>query len=119
MKIQNLYRALDDYFPLHCLWHGNIVRLRDMKLLNPGINDDIFGKQSNGIHKEFNHSRSAETRQPGTVNFCKSTNYLRIKCSDDYVHFKTVEVKGKKPMSARDFFNGFISKYSMKDRYFT
>lgn len=46
----------------------------------------------------------------GTVIYSKKNNALIIKCKENtYVSAKKVTVQGKRPMSAFNFYNGYIS----------
>lgn len=76
--------------------------------------------KNNNAEKEFTFSqRTSNTKcenedvkslSPGCIVFNKKTKVLSVQCADGCVNFKKVIVKGRKPMSAKDFYNGFISK---------
>lgn len=119
-----MYRALDDYFPLWTLWHGTPIKLRDMVMLeewscltpgnrescnrnNMGETDIICSERTSATIKD---NKDMENLLPGHTVFNKKSKVLSIRCADGYVSFQKVVVKGRKPMSAKDFYNGFISK---------
>ncbi|XP_047489667.1 methionyl-tRNA formyltransferase, mitochondrial-like [Penaeus chinensis] len=123
-KLQAMYRALDDYFPLWTLWHGTPVKLRDMVMHEEWScfvpNNREKCNKTNNVEKEFTFSEKTSNTKcknedvkslsPGCTVFNKKTKVLSVQCADGCVSFKKVIVKGRKPMSAKDFYNGFISK---------
>ncbi|XP_027232371.2 methionyl-tRNA formyltransferase, mitochondrial [Penaeus vannamei] len=123
-KIQAMYRALDDYFPLWTLWHGTPVKLRDMVMHEEWshfvpnnrekCNSDIKGEKEIMFSQRTSNTKckneDVKNQSPGRIVFNKKTKVLSVHCADGCVSFKKVIVKGRKPMSAKDFYNGFISK---------
>ncbi|KAK8733126.1 hypothetical protein OTU49_006773 [Cherax quadricarinatus] len=143
-KIQSMYRAFDDYFPLWTLWHGAPVKLRDMVMhkewshhhfsemqveeqitegeaqgsecikenaienCEKSATDYDFAGDQNDIRKNCTVSR--KNHPPGRVIFNKKMKVVSVLCRDGWVSFKSVIIKGRKPMSALDFYNGFITK---------
>ncbi|KAL1500935.1 hypothetical protein ABEB36_006351 [Hypothenemus hampei] len=88
-QIVNLERALKSLFPLKTTWNGIPVKLFETL--------------------ELKEERTS--RKPGFVEFRKKDNVLLVECVfSTYITVKQVGVYGKKVMSARDFYNGFISK---------
>lgn len=64
---------------------------------------------------EKNESRNFQIVRkplPGTIMFDKKLRVLSVRCLDGWVNFCQVVIKGRKPMSAQDFYNGFVSKVS-------
>lgn len=58
-------------------------------------------------------------RGNGSVEYLRSSNLLRVRCADgECVLFKSVRVKGKKTMDAKDFTNGFLKKVDVSHRFF-
>lgn len=60
--------------------------------------------------KTLNHKISLGKPLPGTIVFNKKLKVLSIRCLDGWVNFCQVVIKGRKIMSAQDFYNGFVSK---------
>lgn len=76
----------------------------------------ITGTQNDGDNKDRKYSSGVEKcvcdeiEPPGTVVYERKARVVRVRCADGWVSFRQVVVKGRKPMSAQDFYNGFISK---------
>ena len=60
-----------------------------------------------------------ESVSVGTVFYNSKNKTVCVRCKDNWVSFRQVVVKGKKPMSAHDFYNGFISKVPLEKRKFS
>ncbi|XP_066963036.1 methionyl-tRNA formyltransferase, mitochondrial isoform X2 [Macrobrachium rosenbergii] len=56
--------------------------------------------------------------KPGTAVYSKKTKTLNVKCLDNWVSFSQILLRGRKPMSAHEFYNGFMSKISHKQLEF-
>lgn len=67
-----------------------------------------------------NHNLRIDEREvPGSVVYDKKARTIRVCCRDGWVAFQHVIIKGHKPMTAQDFYNGFISKVPKDSHRFT
>ncbi|BFZ19449.1 hypothetical protein BsWGS_22488 [Bradybaena similaris] len=90
-SIDRQYRALHETEELRTDWEGHVVRLVDMvaDTVKPGV--------------------PLETSSlPGLPVFDKLNDLLWVKCQDGWVAFRNVVIKRK--MSAKSFYNGYLSK---------
>ncbi|XP_076038681.1 methionyl-tRNA formyltransferase, mitochondrial isoform X1 [Oratosquilla oratoria] len=132
-NVQCLYRALDDNFPLWTTWHGNTVKLREMVMKQKYTQEQKYHTcvhndsqcsnenehfKTNSKYPKGSDVKLQEETIPGAVIYCKRTKVLRVCCVDGWVEFRKVHVKGRKPMTAHDFYNGFISKRKAVDHVF-
>nr|XP_045613033.1 methionyl-tRNA formyltransferase, mitochondrial-like isoform X1 [Procambarus clarkii] len=169
-KIQAMYRAFDDYFPLWTVWHGTPIKLRDMVMQEEWSHSqlDVQAQQQREDKREPQYIKEGEAHSSelikeiimknseehlvtskheimstagmslneyntrtenhnaenvkiclhGTVAFDKKLKVLRVLCLDGWVSFRKVVIKGRKPMNAQDFYNGFMSKISNNDHKF-
>lgn len=104
-EICNLDRAICGVLVPTCFWKNTRVKLFQIK--------EFVGVKI--LENTFDHVLS-----PGHVMYDKLSKTLRILCaSKTFISVGKVGVLGKKPMNATDFYNGFISKQSMNEWYFT
>lgn len=97
-KIYNLYRALNGLFPLQSTWMGHPVKFFDLSLCEEG---------------------DSGRNMAGFTVFNKKENELRIQCFDGkWIVVNKLSVGGRKPISCKDFYNGFMSKYHPKSHVF-
>jgi methionyl-tRNA formyltransferase len=108
IKVYNLHRALMGKFSLTTTWHGLPI-----KLLEPSLDIGTYEqKRSTGD--------SCPLNMPGYVDLDRTGSFLRVVCADkQWIGFRAICVAGKKPMSPRDFYNGYISKCNIMERTFT
>ncbi|KAJ9579551.1 hypothetical protein L9F63_004810, partial [Diploptera punctata] len=107
IQVFNLYRALVGLYPLSTTWHGMHIKLLEPVLLDKTL--DISERTSN----------SWLLSSPGCVELDRSGRILRVLCADNkWIGFQVVRIQGRKPMSAQDFHNGFISKRSATEWIF-
>ena len=107
IQVFNLHRALVGLYPLSTSWHGLPI-----KLLEPVLLDEILDIPERT-------SNSWLLNSPGYVEFDRSGHFLRVLCADNkWIGFRVVRIQGKKPMTAHDFYNGFISKRSATEWIF-
>ncbi|KAK3864629.1 hypothetical protein Pcinc_029704 [Petrolisthes cinctipes] len=106
-NIQAMFLALDDYFPLWTHWQGTPIKLRDMVLTKP--------EQRSTQHRVNEEITKCE----GSIVYHLKSRVISVKCVDGWVSFRQVVMKGRKPMSAHDFYNGFISKVPKEMKRFT
>lgn len=100
-QIQNLERALSGIMVPTCFWRDTPVKLFE-----------IQDCPLNNIANKF--------VVPGYVEHQKSFKRLKIMCANNTsITVKQVGVFGKKIMTTTEFYNGFLSKVSVDDRYFT
>lgn len=66
------------------------------------------------------HSQKIVEREvPGSVVYNRKAKEIRVYCRDGWVAFQHVVLKGRKLMTAQDFYNGFMSKVSKDLHRFT
>lgn len=66
------------------------------------------------------HSQRMDERDmPGSVVYDRKAREIRVCCRDGWVAFRHVLLKGRKLMTAQDFYNGFMSKVSRDLHKFT
>lgn len=63
--------------------------------------------------------KKVEKEVPGSVVYNKKAKEIRVHCRDGWVAFQHVVLKGRKLMTAQDFYNGFMSKVSKDLHKFT
>ncbi|KAK6184660.1 hypothetical protein SNE40_007091 [Patella caerulea] len=97
IDIDQRYRAISSLIPVYTMWRNKKVKLRDM--VDPNITRDL-------LQAKF------ENLPVGSVRFYHKENILLVKCKDGLVGFRKITYQN--PMTAKDFFNGFISKTEQK-----
>lgn len=103
-KILNLDRAISGFLVPTCSWKGTALKLFDIE---DCTDESIFNNTTDKVC-------------PGYVEYNKTSNILRIICANEScISVKKVGVYGKKVMSAKDFYNGFLTKVPVNERYFT
>ncbi|XP_066993361.1 methionyl-tRNA formyltransferase, mitochondrial isoform X3 [Anabrus simplex] len=103
-EVYNLYRALVGVFPLSTKWHELTVKLYKASL----------SAHSKGIEKKYVSCRA------GYVVYDWHSKLLVVKCCDgQWIGFRNVSVPRKKMMTPADFYNGYISKQTEEEWYFT
>lgn len=103
-KICALGRALYGLYPLTCAWNNVPIKLYDISL-SPISLDNIVIKK--------------DLVRPGFVFYDKNAEQLCVLCADSkYVSFKRIGILGKKPMTAKDFNNGYLKKEVILQRLF-
>lgn len=108
MKVYNLHRALIGKYALTTAWHDLPIKLLEPSLL-PGT-----------CERERRTSSTAPLNVPGCIELDRTGRVLRVLCADkQWIGFGAVGVPGKRPMSPRDFYNGYISKRNVTERTFT
>jgi methionyl-tRNA formyltransferase len=107
-KIYNLHRALTGLYSLTTTWHGLPI-----KLLEPSL--------ETGICKQEQQTRNSWLlKRPGCVEFNHKGRFLHVLCADSkWISFRAIVVPGKKPMSPKDFYNGYMSKHSVTEWTFS
>lgn len=101
-EIIALSRALYNLYPITSNWNNVPIKLLDIDF-NPVLAD---------INKNAIVS-------PGFVKYDKKLQRLLIYCSDNKcISVKNVGLSGKKPMTAKDFNNGYIKKVNLQQRFF-
>lgn len=60
-----------------------------------------------------------EMEVPGRVVYDRKQRVIRVHCRDGWVAFQRVILKGHRPMTAQDFYNGFITKVPKDSHIFT
>lgn len=91
VEVFNLYRALYGFRPILTEFHGTVVKLVELELI-----------ESNS---------SSEDAPEGSFTFDKITNRLLVKCAgNSLLGIKSLQVLGKKPIQPIQFINGFVKK---------
>lgn len=99
IQIYNLYRALYSYRHVTAHWHGQLIKFVDVE---PIIECETIDKT-----------------RAGNVCYSKKNKSLIIVCRDSsLLSVKTLQVEGKKTISALDFNNGFIRKRQKHEHFF-
>ncbi|CAG4993334.1 unnamed protein product [Parnassius apollo] len=99
LDVYNLYRAIYGMYPLKTRF-----RDKELKLFNAFLDNFEEVEQSN--------------KPPGTIEYCKKTNAIRILCRDrKYIYFKSLRIVGKREITALDFYNGYIKNIPSQKRY--
>ncbi|PSN58275.1 hypothetical protein C0J52_00118 [Blattella germanica] len=107
IQVFNLHRALVSLYPLATTWHGLPI-----KLLEPVLLDRTLAASERS-------SNSWLLNLPGCVELDRAGRVLRVLCADStWIGFRNIRIQGRKPMTAHDFYNGFISKRSATEWIF-
>ncbi|XP_017885771.1 methionyl-tRNA formyltransferase, mitochondrial [Ceratina calcarata] len=92
-RVYNLQRALFGLHPIRTSFNDLKIKLFNMQT----VESELVAKQFEGD-------------APGTVMYNKTIDALIVKCKEEsFVSVKKITVVGKRTMSARDFYNGFLS----------
>ncbi|KAH9499122.1 hypothetical protein Btru_006748 [Bulinus truncatus] len=94
-SIDRQYRALHETTELRSEFNGVTIRLLDM--LNPRYTPNLS---------------LDSTSPPGLPVFDRGSNILWVRCKDDWAGFMRVTIKKK--MTAKEFYNGYLSKDHLK-----
>ncbi|XP_053603283.1 methionyl-tRNA formyltransferase, mitochondrial [Plodia interpunctella] len=98
LQVYNLYRAIYGIYPLTTKFRDKPMKLFGAFITSP---EDTADRNTS----------------PGTVEYCKKSDALRILCKDrKYVYFKSVRIVGKREITAVDFYNGYIKNMSIEKR---
>nr|XP_006813876.1 PREDICTED: methionyl-tRNA formyltransferase, mitochondrial-like [Saccoglossus kowalevskii] len=92
--IDRLHRAISTHVTLRTLWRGKLLKLYNMV--------DLHVTQGLQLPLADVH--------PGVVKYHNKHGILCIRCLDGWVGFKSVTIERRKKMSAKDFYNGFLSR---------
>lgn len=105
-SIHQRYRALSDYFPLRAIWEGQTVKLYRMRPVDFDVDGALDRWQA-----------TQRKLAPGYLFFHRRRDVLCVRCgeADDesrqcYIGVERLGLPGRRTMSARDFYNGFLSK---------
>ncbi|KAK2178600.1 hypothetical protein NP493_538g04039 [Ridgeia piscesae] len=101
-EIDAQFRALGESLKLRSKWNGKPVKFLDMVSLSDMASLGI------GDHLEDEFPQDSVCVLPGIPFYHRSTEVLCIKCLDGWVGFQQIVLK--KPMSAKAFYNGYLSK---------
>jgi methionyl-tRNA formyltransferase len=108
VKVFNLHRALTGMYSLTTTWHELPI-----KLLKPSL-------EIGTCNQEQQTRNSQLLKRPGNVEFDHKNRLLRVLCADSkWISFGAIVVPGKKPMSPKDFYNGYLSKHNVIEWTFT
>lgn len=103
-QIFNLDRAVTGILQPTCFWKNIPIKLYEIQEYG---DDSILNKVIDDFH-------------PGYVEYNKHLKKLIVLCaSKSYITVEKIGVHGKKIMTARDFYNGFLTKVLPTERYFT
>jgi len=100
--IDRQYRALADMYGLRSRWREQNVRLSGMV--------PVIDMQADDIHLALESAFPEDrmTVRPGIAFYYDAREILCIRCKDGWVGFHGIAVK--KPMTAKSFYNGYLSK---------
>ncbi|XP_046416577.1 methionyl-tRNA formyltransferase, mitochondrial isoform X1 [Neodiprion virginianus] len=102
-NVYDLQRALCELYPLTTTFLGATLKLLDVQVLK----DPLPGQQVSDI-------------VPGLLTFNKELNKLVVYCrGNTKISVSNIGCPGRPPMSARDFYNGFLSKNKRKPYLFS
>ncbi|XP_071502417.1 methionyl-tRNA formyltransferase, mitochondrial-like [Diadema antillarum] len=91
-KIDRLSRALSGQMSLLTLFEGKELRLEQM--LPPRQNDG---------------TTLPDDPAPGSVCYCRERDAIYVCCKDGWVAFQSISPIGRRRMTAKEFYNGFLS----------
>lgn len=89
-QIYNLYRGLTPWPGIWTLWNGKRLKLLNIKKSSKQENNEAM--------KQFNNN-------PGIV--ITINNELLVACGTDFVGVEELQLEGKKPMTVKEFLNGY------------
>lgn len=90
----------------------------DKHVNNDGVN--VNSPRSYNSDLQDNQSKKMdETEVPGSVVYDKRARTLQVRCRDGWVNFHNIVLKGHRPMTAQDFYNGFLTKVPKDSHRFT
>ncbi len=99
-----MHRALGHLFPLTTSWFGLAVKILDVKV------DDVTEMNPEN-RKKLETSQTKLMIIPGLVEYSRRRSCLRVQCKDGkWVRINSVTVVGRKTLTAKEFYNGFLSK---------
>ncbi|XP_053997288.1 methionyl-tRNA formyltransferase, mitochondrial isoform X1 [Hylaeus anthracinus] len=100
-NIYDLHRALLGVYPITATFQNAKIKLHDVKEIKESIPSTLEGEM------------------PGVVIYDKKSDALIIKCKGgNCISVKKVVMKGRSPMSARDFYNGFMASRNKRKEFF-
>lgn len=109
--VHRQYRALGELFDLRSQWKEQPVRLLGMVSPAEMQSEDMAA----ALNSEF--PADPTIVRPGTVYNLRQRNILCIRCRDGWLGFGGIVYR--KPMTAKSFYNGFLSKCEQKLAVFT
>lgn len=102
-KIYATARSLYGLFPLQTKWKSNVVKLYDVNLVN-NTNDNLI-LRTNVV--------------PGLVIYDKKNEQILVCCAEHtFISVRRIGIVGKKPMTAKEFNNGYVKKEIIENRMF-
>ncbi|XP_077295670.1 methionyl-tRNA formyltransferase, mitochondrial [Arctopsyche grandis] len=104
-RVCNLSKALYGIYHLETKFKNHHVKLKRLYLCTKDNQPDNYADQT--------------MRRPGHFDFIKDKNIVRVWCKDNMcVYFNSIQVKGKREMSALDFRNGYMKNVPSNEMYF-
>ncbi|XP_055327425.1 methionyl-tRNA formyltransferase, mitochondrial-like [Paramacrobiotus metropolitanus] len=103
--IDRFFRALGEDFGVRTMWDDQIVKING--IVEPAI-----------VHKARIDELVSDGSFPGSLFFHKKRDILFVKCRDGWVGITALYMPNRKPMNAKDFYNGFLSPNKNKRLYF-
>ncbi|XP_011665967.1 methionyl-tRNA formyltransferase, mitochondrial [Strongylocentrotus purpuratus] len=91
-EIDRLYRAIGEQMPLKSLFGEEELRLEQM--VSPADCSD---------HPIY------EGDEPGLISFPQNKSIIYVRCKDGWVGFCSISPIGRKRMTAKEFYNGYLS----------
>lgn len=96
--LDRFYRALHEDFDIKTQW-GDMV----LKISGFADPEETKGARVDSLIQ-------SSVIAPGTLFFHKKREILFAKCADGWVGVANIGIPGRRPMTAKDFYNGFLSK---------
>ncbi|KAG7164721.1 methionyl-tRNA formyltransferase, mitochondrial-like [Homarus americanus] len=101
-----------------CVTEENVLERNDKWLLNKcHITNTTEADRIVNVKKNCEQNESyagnlnlIKKLPPGSVVYNKKLKVVSVLCLDGWVNFRQIVIKGRKAMSAHDFYNGFIGK---------
>ncbi|XP_054750627.2 methionyl-tRNA formyltransferase, mitochondrial-like [Lytechinus pictus] len=91
-EIDRLFRAIGQEMPLKSLFGSEEMRLEQM----------VHSHDCSGLSL-------SDVVEPGFISFNKNNNIIYVRCKDGWVGFRSISPIGRKRMTAKEFYNGYLS----------
>lgn len=108
VEVDRRVRALDGLVDVYSFW----VDGTPLRLHLPVDPTEVETFKIESLLKD----RGINSSLPGTVYYHKKRRLLCVKCADgEWIAFENVSLKGRRRLSARDFYNGYLNKLFKKN----
>lgn len=104
IQVYNLSRALFGVYQLETMFRSHHLKLKRVYI-------SIGESKCDAVNKI--------TKSPGHFDFIKDKNVIRVWCKNETtIYFNSVQIKGKREMSALDFRNGYMKNVPTNELFF-